>query len=304
MKTIKRKLANGPQPGETNYKAIAKVSVLAIWLVVPALVGQPLFPLNYAGQYVEDVYGFAQNNTTWWALTEQGRWFYVLFPLPWLAVFAAWYEGLFRQRRKRLFVNGREEGIAILSTGVNAPREGHLYDLACAISGFRHITWGAFPRLYLKPEDIPPNTTVYYRSSIFSNPFRLHKISVEEKNIIRDYAYMFLTGKHQNRVRHPAKPICEYEVLSDDASYACTPLSFAGFQKTHRDYQEQILKDNYRMTQGEPGVAKMLVRSSLMTISEDTRMDYFDQLSEDEQKKFLATAREGGVGHGSGQTSK
>jgi hypothetical protein len=300
VKVIKKKvIAKGPKPGDLNYRAIAKVSVLAIWLVVPALVGQPLFPLNIVDQYIEDVSGFMQNNTTWWELPRSGRVFYVYFPVPWIVGLAAWYELIFRQRRKRLFVNGQMEGITMLMVGPGAPREGHLYDIACILyNGFRHINWFEFPHP-LTGSERPPNIIIYYRDWIFTHPLRWHKISTTRNHVILGYGSMWVEGKFAYRVRHPSRPVLDYEVLTDDKEYTVQDLNFSAFQRTHRDYQEQILKDNYRMTQGEPGVAKILVRSSLMTISEDTRMDYFDQMTEAEQAAYMARAKEGEIRAGS-----
>ena len=288
MKAPKR-MHKGGEPGTVNWRAVAKVVALVVWLTIPAFLGKPMFPLNYAIEYVDDVTDFMANNTTWWALSEQGRIFYVMFPIPWLVCGAAWYEIWFRTRRKRLIVNGQPEGVVLLILGDPERKEGHLYDLACILNKFRHIRIADFPRPLTRDEH-PPNITIYYRRSILTSPLSWPKISTTTNHIVYGFHTVWLEGKYRVRVRDRRRPVLDYEVLFDTPPYNVENLDLNEFTKDHRSTQTTIMRDNYRMTVSEPGTAKTLVRSSMMTVADDTRNDYLDQLPSDVRNQILLEA--------------
>lgn len=286
---IPRALKNGDEPGTINKRAIMKVVLIVAWLTVPALLGAPLFPFNYAIEYVEDVTDFMANNTTWWALSERGRLFYVVFPIPWLVCAAAWYELWFRTRRKRLIVNGQPEGVVMLVVGDPNNKSGHLYDIACGLNGFRHIRASDFPRPITR-DDHPPNITIYYRASLFQSPLSWPKISTKSENITYGFHNIWLEGSFRTRVRDGRRPVLDYELLFNVPPYLMEKLELDEFVKDHRGTQEDIMKNNYRMTVSEPGTAKTLVRSSMMTIGNETKNEYLDQLPSDVRNKILLEA--------------
>ena len=288
-----RRLRNADEAGTVNKRAILKLSIVLIWLTVPALLGAPLFPFNYAIDYVDDVTDFMANNTTWWALSEQGRIFYIVFPIPWLICAAAWYELWFRTRRKRLIINGQPEGVVMLVLGDPNNKAGHLYDIACGFNGFRHLRAQDFPRPITQHEH-PPNITIYYRTSVFTNPLSWPKISTMHVNVTYGFHTLWLDGNYRTRVRARSRPVLDYELLSDDPPYKVQALELGEFVKDHRGTQENIMKDNYRMTVSEPGTAKTLVRSSMMTIGNETKNDYLDQLPSDVRNRILLEALEEG----------
>lgn len=284
-----RKLANGGEPGTVNWRAVLKFSVLIVWLIVPGLMGKPLFPFNYAIEYVDDVTDFMANNSTWWGLSEQGRIFYVVFPIPWLVCAAAYYELVFRTRRKKLIINGQPEGVVMLVLGDPNHKEGHLYDLACALRGFRHIRASEFPRP-LTGKDHPPNVTIYYRTWLYTSPLSWPRISTKPENITWGIHTMWLEGSYRHRVRHRRRPVLDYEVLGHEPPYRTEDLELDEFVKDHRGTQENIMKDNYRMTVSEPGTAKTLVRSSMMSIGGETKNEYLDQLPSEVRNQILLEA--------------
>lgn len=288
---------------EINWRAVAKLIVLVAWLVVPGLFGHPFFPLDYASQYVEDVGGFVQNNSTWWGLSEQGRVFYVVFPIPWFVGVAAWYEVIFRARRKKLIVNGQVEGVVMLVVGDANYKKGHLYDIACILNKFRHVPWKDFPRP-ITGRDHPPGVTIYYRRNFFASPLTYHKISTTPRHITYGIHTLWVDGDYRARVRHYRRPVLDYEVLFDDNPYVLEALKMEEFARGHRHTQETIMKDNYRMTVSEPGTAKTLVRSSMMTISEDTKNEYLDMLEPDIRRDYMLSAIEQGGEFNDGATPR
>lgn len=280
-------------PGSLNKRAVAKFITLFLWIGVSFLIARPFIPLNYAVEYVQDVQGFMENNTTWWNLSRSGRVFYVVFPIPWFIGAAVWYEGWFRKRRKRLIVNGQPEGVVMLVVGDPNYKDGHLYDLACVLNGFKHIKWSEFPRPILG-NLAPPGVTIYYRSALFWNPITYAKISTRPENITYGYRTIWLEGKYRMRMRHKRRPVLDFEVIYDgEPPYKTVEMTRDEFVMAHRNTQETILKDNYRMTIAEPGVAKLLSRSSMMVISEDTRNEYIDQLPTEVQRRYLEAAARG-----------
>ena len=280
---------HGGVAGTTNWRAVLKMALLITWLLVPAMLGKPLFPINYAIDYVDDVTDFMANNTTWWALSEQGRIFYVVFPIPWLICGAAWYEIWFRTRRKHLVINGQHEGVVMLILGDPNKKIGHLYDLATVLNGFKHIRAKDFPRP-ITMGDHPPNVTVYYRRSLFTSPLSWPRISTTPDLISYGHHTLWLEGRYRRRVRHDRRPVLDYEVLFNEVPYGVENLHLDEFVKDHRNTQENIMKDNYRMTVSEPGTAKTLVRSSMMTIADDTKNGYLDQLPREVRKRILLEA--------------
>lgn len=285
------RLKHGGEPGTTNWRAIFKLTLLVVWLIVPAFLGKPLFPFNYAIDYVGDVTDFMANNTTWWGLSEQGRIFYVVFPIPWIVCAAAYYELVFRTRRKKLIINGQREGVVMLVLGDPNHKNGHLYDLACMINGFKHIRMADFPRP-ITLNGHPPNVTIYYRTWLYTSPLRWPKISTNIDNMTWGFHTLWIDGHYRSRVRHRSRPVLDYEVLGNDQPYGRENLELDEFVKDHRGTQENIMKDNYRMTVSEPGTAKTLVRSSMMTIGNETKNEYLDQLPSDVRNKILLEALE------------
>ena len=295
MKRVKV-MAKGGTPGTTNWRAVAKVLLVLTWLVVPALANAPLAPLNYWAEWGSDVAGFMENNTTWWQMSETKRVFYVYFPAPWIVGAFVWYELWFRTRRKRLVINGLDEGTAMLVVGDPNHKVGHLYDLACVLNWFKHITWKQFPRP-LTGDSQTPDVTIYYRTSLFTNPLHWSKISTKPGNISYGYRTMWVEGVYRHRVIHSRRPLLDYEVLGDEQPYGVEFLKYERFKGAHRDTQEMILKDNYRMTLAEPGTAKLLTKSSMMSVSDDTRTEYLDELKEEDREAYLKRAREEGINY-------
>jgi len=296
MRVKYRRLANGPTPGDLNVTALAKVvAVLVFFLAAWYVWGKPFAVASVWVEYVHDVQGFMENNTTWWNLTESGRWFYVLFPFPWLIGAVVWREIGFRSHRKRLVVNGGNEGMVMWVYG--GRRQGHIYDLWCALHLFRHMPWSSVPRPLSRDYVSTRFATIYYRQSLFWNPMSWLRLVVPPENITYGARTIWVRGKYRTLVRHPDNPALFFDLLTDENPYRMKGVDFKVFVKAHRATQDTIMKDNYRMTVSEPGVSKLLVRSSMMALPDDVRESYINLIPEDRLEKMLeevyAREREG-----------
>jgi hypothetical protein len=286
-----------PTPGSVNYRALVKVALVVAFVAVPWAAGHPAPVAAFLGQYVEDVawYGWneTEGNWTWQNMSSGAHAFYYLVPVAFSVAGLAWYATAFSFRRKRLSVNGVPEGRVMWVYGLH--RSGHLYDLGCALAGFRHLDWGDFP-LPMAGAWGRGRVVVYYRAEWLVNPAHWRRYWTRPEYVRTGVYDVWLAGPVARRVAHPHNPRLDATVLGDEG-YGSEAVDKEAFVRAHRSTQDVILRDNYRMTVSEPGVAKLLVRSSMMSVADETKSAYFNQLSPEAQAEFARLAQEA---HGRG----
>lgn len=282
------RLRDGPTPGDLNRNAVMKVAVLGVVFISAWYVyGEPFGIAQVWYEYGQDVQGFMENNTTWWNLSRSGRVFYVMFPFPWLIAAAVWHQAGFRQHRKRLLINGCDEGMVMWTYG--GPRQGHIYDLWCILHGFRHMPWRTIPRPMSRgmADHSARFVTIYYRQALIWNPMSWLRLVVPRESVRFGVRTMWVVGRYRTLVRHPLNPILNFDLLTEENPYETRNVDLKAFIKSHRSTQDTIMKDNYRMTVSEPGVSKMLVRSSMMALPDDVKDSYINLMPEERLNKML-----------------
>jgi hypothetical protein len=288
VRKVRKRLADGPTPGDPNMTAIAKVGIcLVIFTTAWYVYGEPFAITQAWWEYGQDVSGFMENNTTWWNLSRSGRVFYVVFPFPWLVGAMVWREAVFRQHRKRLVINGGGEGMVMWVYG--GPRQGHIYDLWCILNGFKHMPWRSVPRPITGDygADNARFVTIYYRQAMLWNPMSWLRMVVPAENVRWGVRTLWVSGKYRTLVRHPANPVLNFDLLTDENPYETRGVDLKAFVRAHRATQDTIMKDNYRMTVSEPGVSKLLVRSSMMALPDDVRDSYINLMPEERLNQML-----------------
>lgn len=247
------------------------------------------FPIrHYWSEYKTDIDTFIANNSTWYNLSPSKQRFYIVFPIPWFVAFLAWYGLVWRSHRKKLIINGVEEGTITWIYGEGAPH-GHIYDFFSALHGFKYIPWTDIPRPisqgYARNRYI-----IYFKLGIFHNPLEWRRLITVPECVRIGIFRVWVQGNYKKLIVHPTNPILNYEVIINKAPYQKVELDISEILKLHRDTQDRIMNDNYRMTTAEPGCARRMIQSSMMAISPENRERYIDLMTPAEKRAYLGKA--------------
>ena len=282
-------------PGFLNRRAIVKTAIVVAILVVAVALNFPL--ARVAKLWVEDVEYHMSNNTTWNGMTSKQKTAWISIPGYYLIGLFAFYGTAYRTHRKRLYINGLDEGTVMYLHGIDGV-DSNFYDLACVIfNRFRHIPWEHVPRPisgdFYQDAHGREMLVIYYKLDAFVAPWRWKRIVIDDPGTLRIGVYtIWLEGQFETVVQHPYNPMLSYIRLSNDTPYDTLEPDYEMFEKYHEEILDRVQRTNITNLQGNPTIMGPSVRNNIMIQTNDGLKEEWDLLSDGRKAEIIRDIHE------------
>lgn len=283
------------QPGSLNNRAVMKMIVVVIILVVAVVLNFPL--ARVAKLWVEDVEYHMSNNTTWLAMSSMQKMAWISIPGYYLIGLFIFYGTAYRTHRKRLYINGLNEGTVMYLHGIDGV-DSNYYDLACILyNRFRHMPWEHIPRPisgdFYRDDEGKEKVVLYYKLEAFVAPWRWKRIVIDDPNALTMGMYtIWLEGQFETVHQHPFNPNLSYIRLSNETPYETLKPDYEMFEEYHGKILDRIQSTNVTNLQGNPTIMGPSIRNNIMVQTGDRLKEEWDLLSDDEKKEDMREIHE------------
>ena len=278
-----------------NYRAIFKVIVILVVIGASFLFQHP--GMHYMGEWIHDAEWYQNNNTTvggyhvWLNLSTSAKISFLLFPGIFVVPALLWYAFVTRLHRKKLILNGYQEGVVMWTYGID-PHNSHIYDLCSALKGFKQIPWEDIHRP-ISAGFYDGLKVIYYKISSAEHPLEWHRMVIDNENQIRVTPYnIYVEGKYVELVKHPDYLILSYIRVHDNNEYLREEPDMDTMKIYHRDTIKRIQRDNIEVLQSNPDIAGEMIKSSMMVVPTGTKQDFLDLLTQKEREDYLRSVPE------------
>lgn len=284
------------QNGSLNNRAVMKMVIVVIILVVAVSLNFPL--ARIAKLWTEDVEYHMSNNTTWNAMSSDQKMAWIFIPGYYIIGLLVYYGTAYRTHRKRLYINGLDEGTVMYLHGIDGV-DSNYYDLACILyNRFRHMPWEHFPRPisgdFYRDDKGKDEVVLYYKLDAFVAPWRWKRIVIDDPSALTIGIYsMWLEGQYETVHQHPFNPMLSYIRLSNETPYETLEPDYEMFENYHEEILDRIQRTNVINLQGNPTIMGPSVRNNIMVQTGDRLKEEWDLLTDDEKKEMKGDVHEG-----------
>lgn len=283
------------QVGSLNRSAVFKMVILITILIVAIILNFPAARVAYL--WTEDLELHMTNNTTWLGMSSQQKMAWVFIPGFYIIGLIVYYGTAYRTHRKRLFINGLEEGTVMYIHGFNDVNS-NIYDWACILfNKFRHMPWEHVPRPlsrdYYENEFGEDWMVLYYKLDSFVAPWRWKRMVIENPDDLAVGAYSaFLTGQYIKAVAHPYNRLLNYSILISKKPYSTVKPDYEKFENYHEEIVDRVQRTNISLLQGNPSIMGPSVKNNIMIQTGDRISEELELMDDEEKKRLLGELNE------------
>ena len=249
------------------------------------------FPIATVGvMWMDDLAYHLENNTTWlnMSLKQQIAWEVIplIIMIPPLSIFY----GFYRVHRKRLIINGEEEGIVTYVHGLDVGNS-NIYDGATIIyNRCRHIDRKQVPQP-LSGDYYKGKIVIYYKTGFYCLPWRWKRICVQgPENLRVGMLSLWVSGRYERLVRHPLDSLLHHQVYYNDIEYECEGLDMEKFESHHKQTIMRIQDDDINLLQANPSIGGPMVKDSLFVVSSEQKQMDIDLMPDEIRDRYLREA--------------
>lgn len=278
-----------------NKSAIFKVVIVITILVVAALLNFPA--ATVAKLWTEDLEYHLSNNTTWNGMNSKQKMAWLFIPGFYMIGLLVFYGTAYRTHRKRLFINGMEEGTVMYIHKCDEVNS-NIYDLACIFfNKFKHMPWEHVPRPisrdYYKDINSGDWMVIYYKLDWFAAPWRWKRRVVDDpNNLVVGMYSVWLNGRYDETIAHPFNRMLNFNVLISDKPYKTEEPDIGKFEKKNEDIVDRVQRTNISLLQGNPSIMGQSVKNNIMVQTGDRISEELDLYNEEERKELLEKLNE------------
>ena len=278
------------RPGSLNRSAVFKMVLLITILVVAAMLHFPA--ARVAKMWTEDMELHLTNNTTWLSMSSKQKMAWIFIPGYYLVALVVYYGTAYRTHRKRLFINGMDEGTVMYIHGYNDVNS-NIYDMACILfNKFRHMPWEQVPRPlsgdYYENEFGEDLMVLYYKLDSFVAPWRWKRMVIENPEDLAVGSYsVFLSGQYIQAIAHHYNRILNHSILISDKPYTTVKPDYDKFENYHEEIVDRVQRTNISLLQGNPSIMGPSVKNNIMIQTSDRISEELELMDVDEKKELL-----------------
>lgn len=274
--------------GSLNSRAVAKTVIIVIILFIAFSLH---FPLGHVAKlWVEDVEYHMSNNTTWNAMSSKQKMAWIFIPGYYMVGLFVFYGTLYRTHRKRLYINGLEEGTVMYIHG-SAGVDSNIYDLACILfNWFRHMTPESIPRPIsgnFYQVDGKDELVIYYKMEAFVAPWRWKRMVIDgDTTLIVGTYSAWVDARYEKVYQHPFNPVLSFIKFSNKTPYETERPDQKRFEEYHERILDRIQRTNVTNLQGNPTIMGPSIRNNIMVQTSDRLKEEWDLLTDQERSNI------------------
>ena len=282
-------------PGSLNRSALFKVIILIIILIVATMLNFPA--ARVAKMWTEDLELHLTNNTTWLSMSSKQQMAWMFIPGYYIVALFVYYGTAYRTHRKRLFINGLDEGSVMYIHGFNDV-DSNIYDMACILfNKFRHMPWEHIPRPlsrdYYKNDFGEDLMVLYYKLDAFVAPWKWKRMVIDNPKDLEVGTYsVWLSGRYTRAIAHPYNRLLNFCILVSDKPYSTVKPDYTRFENYHEEIVDRVQRTNISLLQGNPSIMGQSVKNNIMVQTGDRISEELALLDDDEKKALSSELNE------------